>query len=195
MVNRFLCILLTASLLLTGCLFEGTETGNPTNDPAGAPTDGDEETESYSNGDFGVSTEHDNGWSVTEVTAGIESSPADAGDGSDPVADCVGCDDGASSGIDTSLAPSTEFSDGTSTVTIFYVRLAETPATLLAYLQELFPGRSFETFENEFIPGLTFDNEYYFLDDTLLLYIVTNLSDANDGAAKAQTILDSLRFD
>lgn len=173
----------------------GTETGNPQCPTSNAP----EDITSYSNDDFGVTGRYDSTWTSEE-------SPATSGGetASDGAADAPAS--APASGIDTSSSPSTEFTDGTTTVTLFYVTLDEEPSSLLAYLRETFPGRSFEVFENEFVSGFTYDNpeagttggdrqEYYFLDKTLLLYVVTDLFEASNGIANFETLIDSLQFE
>lgn len=190
-------LLVTLLLMATGC-GQGTETGNP-------GTGGPEKPQpnNYSNDDFDVSLEYDNDWSFEEEeAAGETQAPVSDGDGED--AD-VG-EPMIESGIDTSDAPSTEFTDGTTTVTLYFVTLSEEPESLEAFLSATFPSRTFESFSNSNISGLTYDNseagatggdrqEYYFLDGTTLLYIVTDLFEANDGFDKFDTIIDSIRFD
>lgn len=169
--------------MCVGC--QGTETGNP--------------AKSYSNDDFGVSAQYDSEWSSTDRTATAIPMAAPC-----PTCDTTGPTE---SGIDTSEAASAVFTDGTSTVTLFYVTLDQTPASLEDYLATAFsPPRTFEPFANTHISGFFYDNpeagatggdrrEYYFLQDVTLLYVVTDLFDTGDGFEKADTILDSLRFE
>ena len=162
-----------------GATCHGTETGNPT----------------YSNDQFGVSAEYDSGWNATNRAVPLAEDTANGAP--QPT---------SSGGIDTSSAPSTVFTDGTTTVTLFFVTLSEEPLSLVAYLNGVFSDRTFEYFSNSSLSGLMYDNpeagdtggdrrEYYFLKGTTLLYVVTDLFEANDGFAKFDTLIDSIRFE
>ncbi len=192
LLGRMGIILVALFHLAASC--QGTETGNPGNAQAG-----NESPETYTNDTFGVEAEYVSGWGVTE------NEPSGGGEAVEdiPSGEPAPAMEG---GIDTSGSPSTEFTDGTSTVILFYVTLDSQPSSLLGYLTAIFPSRSFELFVNDFITGYRYDNpeagttggdrqEYYFLNGTTLLYVVTDLFDENDGASNFETFIESLRFD
>lgn len=203
-LSRLLLILI--ALLNLGASCQGTETGNPGTPQAGGEDgeDGEvQENETYTNGDFGVIAEYDQGWNFTENTpsGSVEESPAaDQPEGVEPMVPMV------EEEIDTSEAPSTEFTDGASIVTLFFVTLDSEPVTLIGYLQQVFSSRVFESFANaQGLSGYFYDNpeagatggdrqEYYFLNGTLLLYVAAEVFEANDGLEKFATIIESLRF-
>lgn len=191
---RFPFFLMTILFLAFGCGW-GTETGNPETANPGvgnpAPT-----TTSYANDDYGVALEYESGWSFDEVEASSAAS-APASEDAAPESQI--------SGIDTSDAASTQFTDGITTVTFYYVTFNQ-ETSLIAYLNSLFSTRSFEIVSNDYISGYLYDNpevgetggdlrEYYFLDGTTLVYIVTDLFNADNGFIKFETIIDSLRFE
>ena len=183
-IVRLILPCLVAGILLVACgTNEGTETGNP--------------QKAYSNTDQGVSAKYPSDWNVSEV-------PVLARDTASPCSDCV-VSPMQASGIDTTNAPSTVFTDGMSTITLYYVTLKNPPASLIGYLGALFPSRNFVFFSNSSISGFTYDNpeagvtggdrkEYYFLKNTTLLYVVTDLFQKNDGLTKFDTLIQSLRF-
>ncbi|MBI2082312.1 MAG: hypothetical protein HYT76_01970 [Deltaproteobacteria bacterium] len=190
-MKRMRTLFLISFVILGGC-FGGTETGNP--QTPGVPK---EEEPNYTNDDFGVSARYDSGWSVTETPAAGSPDSTTAGDA--PIA-------APAEGIDTSDSPSTEFTDGTTIVTIYYVTLNSVPDSLLNYLESKFPSRVFQEFSNSQISGFKYDNpeagdtggdrqEYYFLNEKTLLYVITDLFDVNDGLKKFEAFIDSLRFE
>jgi len=186
--KRLFLLLIACSQLAATC--QGTETGNP----------GTESTaNSYSNDDFGVSTSYEEGWTVSEVgVISHSSAPPSSGSGAQPVPT-------STPAIDTSNAPSTFFTDGISTATISYVTLSTEPSTLLSYLQGIFADRTFQSYSNGQISGFLYDNpeagstggdlaEYYFLQEKLLVYMVVEIFEENDGFGKFGTIIESLNF-
>ncbi len=192
--------------ILTSC--QGTETGNPSSLPSGEPVDSSQEgaEATYESSAGPVEAEYDSAWSVEEKPAAGGPAKSTGGEvpASPPCANCFFADAFAE-GIDTSESPFTEFTDGTSKATLFFVTLDQEPASLESYLQDFFPGRGFRSFSNRHIPGFSYDNpesgetggdrqEYYFLKDELLLYLITDLYDANDGRASFEILIDSLRF-
>jgi hypothetical protein len=179
---RSLFILLVLTQLGASC--QGTETGNP-----GAP-------KVYMNEEFGVEAQFNPGWNFVEDEVPASDGVPTEGD---PAA-------APGEGIDTSGAPFTEFTDGITTVTLFFVTLAEEPASLEDYLTSVFPSRTFEVFSNGQISGFRYDNpepgetggdrqEYYFLQGTTLLFVVTDLFETNNGIKKFETIIESLHFE
>lgn len=197
-LTRLLLILFALLPLVLAC-GQGTETGNPGQDAPQQP-----QPNNYANEDFDVALEYDSDWSFDEQ----EAPPAEAQTPTGDTEDGEPTDQPAPSvegGINTSSAPSTEFTDGTTTVTFFFVTLSEEPESLISYLGGVFPSRSFVFFSNPFTFGFSYDNpeagenggdrqEYYFLDGITLLYIVTDLFDINDGFENFETIIDSIRF-
>lgn len=210
-LTRLFLLLFALSQVAATC--NGTETGNPSNNSAGGGSQGGEAspTESYQNTDFGVTAEYDTTWSVTENVA-----PASRTENATPT-DEGSADDGAQTpaaapptatggGIDTSDAPSTVFTDGQTIVTLYYVTLETEPESLEAYLSDLFPTRTFVNFVNPHLSGLTYDDpsagdnggdrqEYYFLRQTTLLYVVADISTANQGLELFTAFIQSLRFE
>lgn len=198
------------SLLLRGFLIaglmsqmgsscQGTETGNPgatqnNGTEAGNPSS----TQTYTNSEFGVVAELQTGWSTTEAAAFSQTGDT-----------CEICDSppisSVTEGINISQAPSTRFTDGASSVIFYYVTPSPQPASLENYLSTIFPARVFESFANPYLSGLRYDNtesgelggdrqEYYFLQGSILLYIVTDLFAVNSGISNFETIIQSLRF-
>ncbi|MBI2981340.1 MAG: hypothetical protein HYY44_03425 [Deltaproteobacteria bacterium] len=91
-------------------------------------------------------------------------------------------------------------------MTLYYVTLATEPASLEDYLKSVFPSRTFETFSNDHLSGFRHDNpeegtkggdrqEYYFLKQKTLLYLITDLFEENDAIQKFEDFISSLRFD
>lgn len=190
-----LALLLVAALFQTGATCNGTETGNPTQA-------GEQSGTAYSNPESGVALERDSGWNVAEVSA---PSPISGGE-------CPGCQVSSdeASGIDASTSPSTVFSDVQTSVTLYYVTLSSTPLNLQSFLFAAFPSRNPDSFvpitNSEGLSGFVYDNpepssdggdlrEYYFLNDTLLLYIVAELFEDDHGLDEFEILLDSLHFD
>ena len=173
-MKKYFYILLIS--LFSAC--QGTETGNPA-----------------FTGSQGVSTQYPNTWSYIEYAAPAPSSLPGTGDptGPQPV---------AAPSIPISNAPYTIFTDGQSSVTLYYVTVL--PSTdLLSYLQAIFPTRTFSPYSNGIMSGYFYDDtavgmtggdlkEYYFLQNTTLIYVVTDLYPT--GASRYQTILNSLRY-
>lgn len=174
-MKKYFLFLLTF-LLISAC--QGTETGNPA-----------------FTGAQGVSTQYPNTWSYAEHAAPAPSSFPVTGDptGPQPI---------TQPSIPTSEASFTIFTDGQSSVTIYYVTLSST-TDLLSYLQAIFPTRTFSSYSNGVISGYYYDNpdvgatggdlrEYYFLNNTKLVYIVTDLFPA--ATLSYMTIINSLRY-
>ena len=208
-LKRILSLFLLLQLIgSTGCLArEGTETGNPKKPEASNPNSPSaEEEKKYSNGNFGVATEYDSQWSYTEVSAPAAS--ATRGDtASNACSNCASAPPAAapSSGIDISTSPSTEFTDGKTTVTFYYVQLTSVPTSLQSYLNQVYPSRTFESFSNTNLTGFKYDNpemgdtggdrqEYYFLQGKIVLYLVTDLFTANNGTTNFDLLIQSLSF-
>ncbi len=168
-------LLLFIALMLSAC--PGTETGNPAFTAQG------------------VSTNYPSTWGYTEHAAAGPMTPPGSGDptGPQPV---------SLPSIPLSEAPFTVFTDGQSTVTVYYVTLSSA-TDLLTYLQSIFPTRAFAVFSNPYISGYAYDDpapgftggdsrEYYFLRGTQLVYVVGDLFPS--GLSNALTIVNSLRF-
>lgn len=195
---RLFILLFTLSQIAAKC--QGTETGNPGNAPTSSPTEEGTGT-IYSNDDFGLSGEYASGWTVAENDA-----PSAAVDQDSGCEDCM-ASPSSTPGIDTSNSPSTEFSDGTTTATFFYVTLSTQPASLEIYLRSVFPSRTFATFTNsQELSGFFYDNpeagatggdrrEYYFLNGVTLLYVETDLFDTNEGSENFEILIDSIHFE
>lgn len=202
---RLFLILFSLFHLAASC--PGTETGNPgnTQDDGGS-------TETYTNDDFGVSGEYDSTWSATDQGVVSNATGGDSGGGNSD-GGCEICATPATpapatqGGIDISSAPSTIFTDEISTATIFYVTLSQAPSSLADYLAGVFPTRTFLSYLNgQGLAGFRYDNpeegatggdlqEYYFLKEVTLLYIVTDLFEVNDAFEKFETLVNSLRFE
>ncbi len=183
MVRFKMGILSLMLLCLGGCRGQGTETGNP--------------AFSYSNVPENVSSGYPSGWSYTEHAAPPSASSTPASPGS--------AQHDSTPGIYTSRSTSTVFTDGTSTMTVYYVTLSSQPTSLLNYLQSIFPTRIFVAYTGINLSGFFYDNpetgmtggdlqEYYFLQGTKLLYVVTDLFLANNGVQQSRTIINNLRF-
>lgn len=184
---RLFAVLLSLFHLAPTC--KGTETGNPPQ-PGGSP-------KIYSNTDEGVTASYDEGWTFSEgVEPSRQASPGAPEDGAGNVA--------PAEGINIDGAPFTEFTDGMTTVTLYFVAVQAT--NLESYLGSVFPSRTFQPFSNPQVSGFKYDNpeagaggsdkqEYYFRNGTTLLYIVAELFQANDGADNFQTLINSIRFD
>lgn len=179
-------VLFLVFFFLIGCQGKGTETGNP--------------AFSYSNAPENVSSGYPSGWSYTEHSVPAFDT-AGPGFGSPAPA--------SAPGIDTSRSANTVFTDGTSTVTVYYVTLSSQPTSLLNYLQTLFPTRNFEVYSGMNLSGFFYDNpqfgvtggdlqEYYFLQGTKLLYVVTDivadLFSVNNKVQQSRVIINNLRF-
>ncbi|MBI4197448.1 MAG: hypothetical protein HY539_06445 [Deltaproteobacteria bacterium] len=214
---KWLILLAFLSLLITGCLGIGTETGNPQREgtssadgETGSAASEEEETSSYSQDEFGVVVEYSEDWSLSEEfpirqTAGAVDDNTFA---SDAGGDDVAASSPGSRGIDTTNAPSTVFTDGETEVTIFFVTLDTAPASLLGYLEETFPDlskTSFVPFSNSYISGYQYDDpavgsnggdqqEYFFLKGSRLLYVVAEIFANKDGRTNFNTLINSLRF-
>ncbi|MBI2500839.1 MAG: hypothetical protein HYW02_05120 [Deltaproteobacteria bacterium] len=185
---KWLILLAFLSLLITGCLGIGTETGNPQREgtssadgETGSAASEEEETSSYSQDEFGVVVEYSEDWSLSEEfpirqTAGAVDDNTFA---SDAGGDDVAASSPGSRGIDTTNAPSTVFTDGETEVTIFFV--------------------------NSYISGYQYDDpavgsnggdqqEYFFLKGSRLLYVVAEIFANKDGRTNFNTLINSLRF-
>lgn len=201
---------LLAAFPMTGCQVScGTETGNPscgsaqsgTDDRDDSETSSEEDSLPYINTTYGVAADYASSWSATDEEAPETSTGEE--DGGEPM---VGEAPDMASGINTTGSASTTFTDGTSTVVFYYVTLGSEPESLLVYLGDVFPTRTFEVFVNTAgLSGYAYDSssvgssggdlqEYYFLHGSVLLYIVTDLYEANDGLANFDLLMDSLTF-
>ena len=167
-------LLFILSIFLSAC--PGTETGNP----------------AFTNSAEGISTHYPSSWTYSdrEAPPQPQAYPTDG-----PPAD-------VQPRIPIGDSPSTYFTDGQSSVTIYYVTL---PAgtDLLAYLQTIFSSRTFTNYSNGSISGYFYNNteagatggdlmEYYFLQGTKMIYVVTDLFPAS--ISSYITIVESLRY-
>ncbi len=200
---------LLAVFPMTGCQVScGTETGNPscgstqnsTDDRDDSEASSEEDYQSYTNTTYGISADYAGGWAATDEEAPEVSTGEASGEPMNTDAPDM------ASGINTTNSDSTTFTDGTSTVIFYYVTLSSEPESLLVYLGDVFPTRIFEVFANSAgLSGYSYDSssagtsggdlqEYYFLNGQVLLYIVTDLYEANDGIANFGILIDSLIF-
>jgi hypothetical protein len=201
-VAKVLAKLFVLILILTqvAASCEGTECGNPATCASQTPLNSPESTgggstDTYSNDSVGFSADFDSEMDVEEgQEPDLVSAPTDGVFGS--------TDD---LGISTSGLPFTEFTDGETTFTAYYVTLTASQAEsgLLVFLRTRFVSREIVSLQGTLTAGYGFDNEeagatggdrqeIFFLDGTTLIYIITDLY--SDGLFGFSTFVTTFQF-